>query len=85
MPGSDIDPIDMAAVIADLARRRAALLRMQDETTAFVTAQRKLIADDDKRDRWILPLSLLLTVVGSVIVGILISLPAYLRLFGWAP
>jgi hypothetical protein len=66
MRGSDIDPIDLAAVIADLRRRRAALLRRQDETAAFVAAQRQLIADDEKRDRWILPLSLLLTVVGSV-------------------
>ncbi len=85
MQDCEIDPIDMAAVIADLRRRRAALLRMQDETAAFVAVQRQLIADDEKRDRWILPLSLLLTVVGSVIIGILISLPEYLRLFGWAP
>jgi hypothetical protein len=85
VPGSDIDPIDLAGVLADLRRRRAALQRMQDETTAFVAAQRKLIADEDKRDRWTLPLSLLLTVVGSVIIGILISLPEYLRLFGRAP
>nr|WP_294516650.1 hypothetical protein [uncultured Rhodopila sp.] len=82
MPDSDIDPIDLAAVIADLRRRREALQRMQDETAAFVAAQRK---SDEKRDRWILPLSLLLTVVGSIIIGSLIGLPEYLRLFGRAP
>jgi hypothetical protein len=85
MKGCDTDPIDMATVIADLDRRRAALLRMQDETDTFVAEQRKLIADGNKRDRWLLPLSLLLTVVGSIIIGILISLPDYLRLFGWVP
>jgi hypothetical protein len=70
MQGCDIDPTDMAAVIADLDRRRADLLRMQDETDRFVAEQRKLIADGDKRDRWILPLTMLLTVVGSIIVDL---------------
>lgn len=64
------DPIDTRAFIADIDRRRAEM--------------HKLVAKAAKTDRWLLPLTWLVVVAGSMIIGVLISLPEYLRMFGWA-
>lgn len=70
--------IDIRAIVAGIDRDR-------EESQKFIAEQRKLIAEGNKydRDRWILPLTVLITVAGSIIVGIIISLPTYLRMFGW--
>ena len=82
-PGRDL--IDIRALVAEIDRNRAETLKLQGETEKFVAEQRKLMAEGNKynRDRWILPLTVLITVAGSIIVGVIVSLPTYLRMFGW--
>ena len=72
------DALDLEAVLVQLAKSR-------EETRKFVAEQHKLMAEGNKfnRDRWIVPLTVLITVAGSIIVGVIISLPAYLHLLGW--
>jgi hypothetical protein len=78
-------PIDLQAILAKLDRDRAETQKLQEETRKFVSEQHKLMAEGNKfnRDRWILPLTVLLTVAGSIVVGVIISLPTYLHMFGW--
>lgn len=85
LPADYQERLNLKDEIARIERNQAETQKLQEETRKFVSEQHKLMAEGHKynRDRWILPLTVLITAFGSIIVGLLVSLPTYLRLFGW--
>lgn len=85
IPADRRERLNIDEQIGRIDRARVEGEKLAEETRKFVAEQHKLMAEGNNynRDRWILPLTVLITVAGSVIVGAIISLPTYLHLFGW--
>ncbi len=77
----------LEAEIARIDRNTAESQQIADESRKFIIEQYRIMekqARFDAKYGWLrLPLSIMLIVICSAIVGILISLPEYLRMFGW--
>jgi hypothetical protein len=57
--------------------------RQQEETRKFVAEQHKLMAEGNtlNRDKWIVPLTAVLTVLGAIVAGVVARLPELLHAF----
>jgi hypothetical protein len=80
------DPIDIRAILARIDRDLAENAKLLAEQQKLAAEQNKLVAEGRKfdRDRWIVPLTMAITVFGGVLAAVIARLPEILRALGWA-
>jgi hypothetical protein len=68
----------------DIAELVSRIERQQEETRKFTAEQHKLQAEGNRynRDKWILPLTALLSAIGITLAAVIARLPEILHAFG---
>jgi hypothetical protein len=75
--------LDLRAVIAGIDRDRAESQKLQEEREKFIAEQHKLMAEGNRfnRDKWIVPLTAVLSVFGIIVAAVIARLPELLHAF----
>ncbi len=83
IPADYRDRLNLREQVARIDETISRIERQQEETRKFVAEQHKLMAEDNKfnRDKWIVPLTAVLSVFGIILAGIIARLPELLHAF----